>query len=279
VSRAVYSPGTLAEVFDRLRDEPDSRIMAGGTDLLVRLRRSPDDERPLVCLERVAELAEITQDDGWLRLGAAASLARVAGHPLVARAAPVLAKAIGELGSPLIRNMGTLGGNVATASPAGDSLPPLYVHEALVELASARGRRRLPVSGFILGPARTALEPGEIIAAVLIPRAEPFDVPHFEKVGRRNALAIAVLSLAALVRLNPKGRVAEARLAVGSAAPTVVRCPRAEKALIGEKLTLASLRRAAALVREDVAPIDDVRATADYRRQVAGNLLLRLAAL
>jgi len=279
MSRPVYSPHTLPELFELLRDNPAARLMAGGTDLLVRLRRTPEDQCPLVCLERVAALDEVREENGFIRLGAAASLAAIARHALVRERLPVLARAIGELGSPLIRNMGTLGGNICTASPAGDTLPALYALDAQVELARASGLRRVPLAACILGPGRTILQPGELVSAALIPPQPAFDVSHFEKVGRRSALAVAVVSLAALVRFGPLGRVAEARLALGSVGPTVVRARRAENALAGGKLTLATLRRAAALVREEVAPIDDIRAGADYRREVAGNLLLRLAAL
>jgi xanthine dehydrogenase FAD-binding subunit len=279
MSRPVFSPETLPELFDLLRAMPQARLMAGGTDLLVRLRHAPDDQNPLACLERIAGLGVIEEENGFIRLGAAASLAAIARHGLVRRRLPVLARAISELGSPPVRNMGTIGGNICTASPAGDTLPPLYALDALVELAGAAGARRLPLADFIRAPGKTALQPGELVTAALIPAQPAFDVNHFEKVGRRSALAVAVVSLAALVRFGSAGRVAGARIALGSVGPTVLRAGRAENALIGGKLTLAALRRAAALVREEVEPIDDIRASADYRREVAGNLLLRLAGL
>ncbi len=150
---------------------------------------------------------------------------------------------------------------------------------AEVELASASGARRLALADFLLGPGRTALAPGEALIAVHVPVPGVDVRQHFEKVGRREALAVAVVSLAALVRLGHGGIIAEARLAWGSVGPTVWRCPEAEAALIGRRLSLTALSEAAALVRARVRPIDDVRASADYRREVAGNLLLRLAEL
>ena len=191
----------------------------------------------------------------------------------------MLAQALSVLGSPPVRNMGTLGGNLCTASPAGDCLPPLLALGAEVELASASGARRLALAEFLLGPGRTALAPGEALIAVHVPVPGADVRQHFEKVGRREALAVAVVSLAALVRLGHGGKIAEARLAWGSVGPTVWRCPEAEAALVGRKLSLNALSEAAALVRARVRPIDDVRASADYRREVAGNLLLRLAEL
>lgn len=278
----VTFPTSLAELFASLA-EPGARVLAGGTDLLVRLRSGRDASPALVSLERVPELRGIGLADGpagqTLRLGAASTLTEVLEHPLVRELLPVLARALAVLGSPPIRNMGTLGGNLCTASPAGDCLPPLAALGAELELASARGLRRLPLEAFLLGPGRTALVPDEVLAAVCVPLPEPGTLQHFEKVGRRNALAIAVVSLAALLRLDASGRVMDARLAWGSVAPTVWRCPEAEAALAGRRLTLTALGRAAAIVRRRVRPIDDIRASAGYRREVAGNLLLRLAEL
>ncbi len=278
----VLTPRELPELFAALQ-EPDAQPLAGGTDLLVRLRASQKTGRAipkaLVRLDGIAELRGVGQEaDGALRLGAACTHAELLAHPLVRRELPELAAALAELGSPPIRNMGTLGGNVCTASPAGDCLPPLYALGAEVELVSQAGTRRMALAEFITGPGRTELAPGEVLAAVLARPAGGFQVRHFEKVGRRGALAVAVVSLAALLRLE-RGRVAEARLAWGSVGPTIWRCPEAEAALIGRKPTLTALSAAAVLVRENVRPIDDVRASADYRRQVAGNLLLRLALL
>ncbi|MFP5257404.1 MAG: FAD binding domain-containing protein, partial [Acidobacteriota bacterium] len=183
--RRVYRPTTLAELWPLLAD--GARVMAGGTDLIVGRRGLPPVDVAL--LEGMPALAEVSEEEGLLRLGAMASHGALAASGLVRSRLPVLAKALSTLGSPQIRAMGTLGGNIATASPAGDSLPPLYALDAQVELASQGGRRRIPVSEMILGPGRTALLPGEIIVAVLVRPPGANTVQHFEKVGRRNALA------------------------------------------------------------------------------------------
>ncbi len=279
----VLTPRELPELFAALAATPGARLLAGGTDLLVRLRsaqgRGEAAPEALLRLDGIAALRGVERlVDGGLRLGAACTHAELLAHPLLRAELPELASALSHLGSPPIRNMGTLGGNICTASPAGDTLPPLMTLGAEVELASASGARRMALGDFITGPGRTRLEPGEVLAAVLVPPVQGFQVRHFEKVGRRSALAVAVVSLAALLRLE-RGRVAEARLAWGSVGPTVWRCPQAEAALAGQRLTLSALGRAAASVREHIQPIDDVRASAEYRRQVAGNLLLRLAVL
>jgi len=278
----VLTPRELPELFAALQT-PGAQLLAGGTDLLVRLRTAQGRGEPgpaaLVRLDAIASLRGVEPaPHGELRLGAACTHAELLAHPLVRTELPELASALSNLGSPPIRNMGTLGGNICTASPAGDTLPPLMALGAEVELASASGARRMALCDFITGPGRTRLAPGEVLAAVLVPPMRGFQVRRFEKVGRRSALAVAVVSLAALLRLE-RGRVAEARLAWGSVGPTVWRCPAAEAALVGRCLTLSTLGGVAAIVRENIRPIDDVRASADYRRQVAGNLLLRLAAL
>ena len=281
----VLHPRDLPELFAALAT-PCAQMLAGGTDLLVRLRaaQAKGDHGPgtLVRLDGIDALRGVERTPGGcLRLGAACTHTELLAHPLLRAELPELAAALAELGSPPIRNMGTLGGNICTASPAGDTLPPLMALGAEVELASAAGTRRMALADFITGPGRTRLEPGEVLAAALVPPRPDFQVRHFEKVGRRSALAVAVVSLAALLRLEGGrvSRVAEARLAWGSVGPTVWRCPEAEAALVGQRLTLSSLGRAAAIVRAQVQPIDDLRASAEYRRQVAGNLLLRLAVL
>jgi xanthine dehydrogenase FAD-binding subunit len=270
----VWHPTCLGDLWPLLAG--GATVMAGGTDLLVRRRGgAPFD---VACLGGIASLGDIREEDGWVRLGAGATHATLLGHPLVRDRLPGLAGALASLGSPPIRNMGTLGGNIVTASPAGDTLPPLYALDAVVELASGQGVRRLPLEELLVGPGRTALAPGEIVAAVLVRPPDAGSMQYFEKVGRRNALAIAVVSLAAVIATNRQGQVTEARIALGSVGPTVLRCPKAEAALVGRSLDREALAAAGALVREEITPIDDLRATAAYRRQVAGNLLLRLAA-
>lgn len=274
MSTDVRCPHSLAELWPLLGD--GAVVMAGGTDLLAH-RRAPLPTL-VACLEGIESLRGVAEEDGLLRLGACETHAGLLRHPLVAERLPVLARALAMLGSPLVRNMGTLGGNIVTASPAGDTLPPLFALDATVELASRQGSRRVPLAGFIQGPGRTALGPGEIVSAVLVRIPEAGGLQHFEKVGRRKALAIAVVSLAAVLRLDKVGMVEKACLALGSVGPTVVRCPRAEAFLTGRRLERETLLAAGGLLREEIAPIDDLRASAAYRRAVAGNLVLRLTA-
>ncbi|MDR3557690.1 MAG: xanthine dehydrogenase family protein subunit M [Syntrophobacteraceae bacterium] len=274
--RDVLLPGSIEELWSYMDDRPGASMFAGGTDLLVKMYNGMVDYEALICLERIEELKEVREHEGSIRIGACATHSQLIGEPLVRKWLPALWKAVREIGSPPVRNMGTIGGNICTASPAADTLPPLYAMKAEVELLSRQGARRAPIAEFIRGPGATGLQKAEILSAVWVTKPARFNLHHFEKVGLRSALACSVVSLAALVRLTPGGVVEEASLAWGSVAPTVFTCQEAERALAGRPMCGASLSEAADIVRRFVSPISDVRADGDYRRLVAGNLLLRL---
>jgi CO/xanthine dehydrogenase FAD-binding subunit len=213
--------------------------------------------------------------DGGVTIGAAVSYRELASGPL-ASLLPALAEASRTVGSPQIRNAGTLGGNLGTCSPAGDGLPVLAAFDATVELASAAGRRSLPVSQFMVGPKRTVLQPGELIVSVSLPHVEGWQ--GYAKVGVRNAMVIAVAS-ACVVLDRPTRRAA---IALGSVGPTILRCPDAE-AVLTDRLdwdTLAAdagtLDACAAAAAAQSRPITDHRSTAEYRRHAVGVLVRRL---
>lgn len=280
---AVYSPATLREALHLLADGGDGlRVLAGGTDAMVRFKDGAWQPRAWVNLLRLKpELAYIraagpTGDS--LEVGALTSFTDLLTSPLIAEGAPLLAQAARTVGGPQIRNMGTIGGNLGTASPAGDSLPALYALGARVILTSLHGDREVPIEEFILGPGRTALAPGELIAAVRFPAQSRTELCTFEKLGLRAAHAISIASVA--LRLAPFGNGEPgyrlAHVALGALAPTVVRVPAAEAALVGRHaITPAIAADAAAACRAAARPITDVRAGAEYRRAMAGNLLLR----
>jgi xanthine dehydrogenase FAD-binding subunit len=274
--KKVLLPRSLSDLWAMMRDLPDASVYAGGTDLLVKLRSGSIPPKNLICLERIQALKGIVDHGDRMVILACTSLSQLLQDSAISRQVPVLAKAVASLGSPLIRNMGTIGGNVCTASPAGDTLAPLYALNARVELSSEAGIRSLPIDRFILGPGRTILETGEILSAIHVEKPHPEAVQHFEKVGRRNALACSLASMAAILRLSDNGIVMTASLAWGSVGPTVITCSEAAANLIGQPLSLDRLTEAAAIVQKAVCPITDIRATAEYRRAVAGNLLIRL---
>ncbi|BBO91340.1 FAD binding domain-containing protein [Desulfosarcina ovata] len=274
--RPVFLPESLEALWQLLAAHPEARVFSGGTDLLVWLRSKKINPRALVCLDRIDALRGIVEHPKEVWIGAGTTHEALLEAPAIARFFPVLAQALKTLGSPHIRRMGTLGGNIVTASPAGDTLPPLVVLGAQVVLASGNGTRRLALDAFIHGPGKTALVPGEIVSGIVIPKPEEGLLQHFEKVGLRKAMACAVASLAALLAISPDGRIEKARFAWGSVGPGVLRFPDIEASLAGRPFSRESLDAVIPAVRERVAPIDDVRASAEYRRRVAGNLMLRL---
>lgn len=274
--RLVLSPSSLEELFSQLERHPQAMVMAGGTDLLVRLRHEPSSaDRPLLLLEGVPELRGVRAKGAGLSIGAATPLARIVDDPLPALRAPLLLQAVRTIGGPAIRNMATLGGNIGTASPAGDSLPALHLLGVELELASREGSRTVPLAEFVAGPGRTGLQRNEIICRILIPATGDHGHHCFHKVGLRRSLAVAVVSFCGMLSLSGDGRVEQARFAWGSVAPTVVRLPELEEYLTNAPLDRDTIARSAELVREGISPMDDLRATAEYRRSVAANLLVR----
>jgi CO/xanthine dehydrogenase FAD-binding subunit len=275
--KEVFLPRTLDEVWEILAKEPQVAVYAGGSDLLVKIRASALNPPCLMCLERVAELQGVRDDGKEIFIAAATTHSRLLEEPHVREHFPVLTKALSVLGSPPVRHMGTIGGNIVTASPAGDSLPPLYALDADVMIQSAEGQSRFALKEFILGPGTVDLHPGEILGGVVIRKQLRFNVHHYEKVGRRKAQACAIASMAALLDVSEDGTIRDARLAWGSVGPTVVVAPDVERRLIGAPLSVDTLKEVSHLVESAVSPIDDIRASADYRRAVAGAMLLRLS--
>jgi len=273
----VFLPKTFDELWEILSKEPEAAMYAGGTDLLVKIRSAAITPSSLVCLERIAELKGVRDHGQEVFIAAATPHSEVVEDKLIRSEFPVLASAVSVLGSPPVRHMGTIGGNIVTASPAGDTLPALHILQAEVELASASDRRRVRIGDFITGPGSVALCRGEILTGVWLQKSPSWSVHHYEKVGRRKAQACAVASLAAVLQVSESNRIDRVRLAWGSVGPTVVTSDRVEAELTGETLSLDTLRNAAHLVESVVSPIDDVRASAEYRRVVAGRLLLRLS--
>jgi xanthine dehydrogenase FAD-binding subunit len=276
---SVYSPATLREALRLLAEGGEAaRPLAGGTDAMVRLKDGSWQPRLWINLLRLRpDLSYIRMSGDSVEVGALTSFASLLASPIIQSCAPLLAKAVRTIGGPAVRNMGTLGGNIGTASPAGDSLPALYALDARVRLASLRGERDVPIAAFITGPGRTAIQPGELICAVQFATQSRDELCAYEKLGLRSAHAIAVASVA--LRLAPtfgdRGH-RLARVALGAVAPTVVRVPEAEAALLQAcPMCWDVVSYAVAAARAAAEPITDVRASAEYRRAMAGNLLLR----
>ncbi len=274
-------PTTLDEALAARAAHPEALPLAGGTDLMVEMnfgRRRPE---RIMALTRLRELEVLERDGDDLLVGAGVTHTRLVAELGVD--APGLAIAARTVGSPQIRNRGTIGGNLATASPAGDALPPLVAAGARVELASERGTRTLPIGEFLTGVKRTAMAPDELITAVRLPLAR--GPQQFAKVGPRNAMVIAVCSFSVDVDRGARS----VGTAIGSAAPTVIRAGEAEEFLAGAleeagawdrpgPLPAALLERFGTLVGAAARPIDDVRGSADYRRHALAVLARRTLA-
>jgi carbon-monoxide dehydrogenase medium subunit len=267
-----HRPRSLGEALDLKAAVPGARVVAGGTDLMVRLRSGELAPGALISLRSIPELAGV-REDGAVSIGAATTFTDLIADPTVARGWPVLVEAAGRVGSRQIRNVGTVGGNLANASPCADSAPPLLVHEARVRLESVRGRRELPLHELFAGPGATALAADEILTAVILPPPVPGARAAFLKKGRVK-MDLAVASVAVLLVMEGE-LCRKARISAGSVGPTPLRLPEAEAALEGATLTPERVAEAAGIARRGVAPITDVRSTADYRRQVIGVFVKR----
>jgi CO/xanthine dehydrogenase FAD-binding subunit len=270
----VLAPETWEDALALKAAQPDAVPIAGGTDLMVELNFDRTRPRAILDLTRVPELRAWHADNGRLRIGAGVTYARLIDE--LGDRLPGLAIASRTIGSPQIRNRGTVGGNLGTASPAGDGLPPLYVSDADVELASTTGIRHVPVTEFITGPKQTSAREDELIAAFHLPAAT--GPQQFAKIGTRNAMVIAVCSLS--LAIWPERRAVCA--CIGSAGPTPLRATGAEAFGAGEldwdgraELGEAALARFGELVADAAQPIDDVRGSAEYRRHALGVLARR----
>ena len=242
------------------------RPFAGGTDLMVLFEAGKLRHKRFVSIWGLRELKGIEVTAESVTLGGLTTYTEVQRHPLLRAEFPLLAQAAGETGGIATQNRGTLGGNIVNASPAADSPPALLVYDAELELISAGGSRWIPYRTFHTGYKQMDLRADELVSRIRLPRGREGWVQYYRKVGTRRAQAISKVCFAAAARVEG-GRVAEARVAMGSVAPTVVRCYRTEEALVRDP---GSARAALA---GEIAPIDDIRSSADYRSRVAANLL------
>ena len=267
-------PGSWEEALEAKTSHPEALPLWGGTDVMVDINFGRARPEAILDLTRVAELTRWDRDNGMLRVGAGVTYTRAIEE--LGDQLPGLAIASRTVGSPQIRNRGTIGGNLGSSSPAGDALPPLYASHAAVEVASTRGERRIPIEDFIIGPKRNVLEPDELIAAVHLPAARGGQ--QFAKIGTRNAMVIAVCSFA--LALDDDTRTVGT--CIGSAAPTPRRAHEAEQFIAQEldwdgrrPIADDALTHFGELVAQAASPIDDQRGSAAYRRHALSVLAKR----
>jgi CO/xanthine dehydrogenase FAD-binding subunit len=264
-SLELVRPQSVEEALRSLAEDPSLVPIAGCTDVFVGLNAGTFTATRFLDLWPLEELREIGIRNGAISIGALATHAMIQESTAVTTRIPILAASCREIGGMQIQNRGTLGGNVANGSPAGDTLPVLAVAEAVVVLRSSTAERRVPFTSFFTGYRKTVRRPDELIVAFELPPVD--DVQWFRKVGTRAAQAISKVVMAVVGGERP-------RVAVGSVGPTVIRCPMTEAVLASG----GTFDEASRILESEVQPIDDLRSTASYRRRVCGNLLRRFGA-
>jgi CO/xanthine dehydrogenase FAD-binding subunit len=267
------TPVSLADALTLLNTEPGVwKPFAGGTDLMVLLEAGKLGHHHYVNIWGLQELRGIEATDTHVTLGALTTYTEVQSNPMMRREFPMLCQAASETGGLAIQNRGTLGGNIVNASPAADSPPALLAYDAEIELVSARGSRWLPYQGFHTGYKQMHIDSDELLARIRLPRNTAGLTHYYRKVGTRKAQAICKVCFAAVGKTD-QGKIVDTRIVVGSVAPIVVRCVKAEETLRGREPDQETIDTARATMLREISPIDDIRSTAKYRLQVAKNLL------
>ncbi len=273
------APATVADAVRLIQADPDARLFAGGTDLLVQYRMGVHRPSAFIDLKRIPELVGIAVDARGLRLGAATAAAVITEHREVSRLWPGLVEAVHLVGSTQIQGRGTIGGNLCNGSPAADTTAPLIVNRARCVIVGPEGERIVNAEDFVIAPGATVLQRGEMLVAVLIPRPAGRTADAYLRLIPRSEMDIAVAGAAVSVTLDAAGVCTAARVAIAAVAPRPLLVPDAAQALIGSTLDDESLRRAAAAASAAATPIDDKRGTVAYRRQVVGVLTRRAASM
>ncbi len=271
---------SIEQALEILKDNgPSARIIAGGTDMIIELdRKIRPNVDTLIDITRVPELDEISRDSsGIIRLGPLVTHNQCVASDVLRDHALPLAQACWEVGAPQIRNRSTIAGNLITASPANDTITPLVALGGVVTLSSTTGKRKVNLSDFYLGVRKTVMRSDEIMTAIEFPSLLSDEIGIFQKLGLRRAQAIAVVNVCAILQLDQGNKIVcrEARIALGSIAPTIIRMDNAEKVLRGHELNAETIEQAALLSSKAVTPIDDLRSSADYRRNMVKVLTRR----
>jgi len=270
----LVAPESLQDAVALLAREPGAWLpIAGGTDVMVLYGAGKLPTHKLVSVRSLPELRGIEEIPGEIVIGAGCTYTDIREHPAIAREFWMLASAASWTGGVANQNRGTLGGNIANASPAADSLPALLVYDAELMLTSVRGDRRVAYRDFHSGYKKTAMAADELIRAIRLPRKFSGYFSFARKIGTRQAQAIAKVSIAGLGRVTD-GVIADVRIAVGSVAPIPVRLKKLEGALMGKRVEVVKAREVRSLVGTDISPIEDIRSTVDYRAAVAANLVV-----
>jgi carbon-monoxide dehydrogenase medium subunit len=269
------APATLDDALGIKKERgAEARVIAGGTDLILRMRDKVFSPSVLIDLRRLS-LDGIALSDNEMRLGAFVSLSQVLESAEIEKLFPALAAGCREFAGPPIRNRATLGGNIVNASPAADLVPPLIAYDANIVLSSSGGERVLPLVEFFVGPGESVIEPDEILTEIRLPLMPASSAATFIKLGQRRSMAISQVNLTTRLSIDESGAVSEARIVLGSVAPVPMRAIAAEQVLLGQELSDEMICAAAQKAREEVTPISDVRASHSYRLEMTEVLVRR----
>lgn len=269
------APQTLEEALETLGKQSEgTQIIAGGTDLIPRMRSRMVAPRLLVDLRKLS-LNGIEIKGDWICIGARATHSDILESEMLAKRCPALVEAAETIAGPPIRNRGTVGGNLINASPAADMAPPLLAYDAIVVLTKANAEREVPLAEFFTRPGQTVLAPDEILTEIRIPAVPPHTASKFIKLGKRKAMAIAVVSVATRLTLDEAGNISQARIALGSVAPIPMRARMAEAALEGMAPSVELFAKSGQAASTESSPISDIRATGDYRKKMVAVLTRR----
>jgi CO/xanthine dehydrogenase FAD-binding subunit len=259
----------LDEALRLLSRKEDVKVLAGGTDLVVDMKIGRYRPKTVIDISGIKDLRYIVDEGDKVRIGALTRMQDIVESPVIREKLPVLAEAVSMLGSWQIRNMATVGGNLCNASPAADSAPPLLVHEARIKLASIEGTREIPITEFFVGPRKTAMRPHELLQEVIVPYDADFAKSYsYVKLGRRNAFTLSVVAVATVLKVRD-GVFEDVRIALNAVAPTPVRARSVESFLKGREVGSEAIEKASELVLNDISPISDVRASAEYRKHAS----------
>ena len=269
-------PHSVDEALSLLKSESDATVFAGATDLIPQLRGGRAEPRLLVDLKKIPGLINLSLSTETWKIGAATPVVRINKNVKLTNEFPGLSEASGLIGSDQIQTRASLGGNLCTASPGADTIPSLMVNDALVVIASNKGSRTIPVKDVVTGPGSISLGPDEFIIEFLLQQPPPRTSDAYERFIPRTEMDIAVVDAAARISLDERGHCLESRVAIGAAAPTVIRVPAAERILQGEKINEEILAEVMKEASKACNPINDKRGTIEYRRQVAGVLAKRV---
>ncbi len=273
----MLSPRSLKECLYILENEKANlRLLAGGTDAVVRMKEGKWRPDCWVSLKQVEELRFITIQKDEIQIGPLTTHSEIIASPLLQAHADVLVQACQEIGAAQMQNMGTIGGNIATASPAGDTIPALYALGAVIELTSLSGKREMNVEDFFIGPGKTAANPNEIITKIAFNVRDKNDIGIFQKLGPRKAQSISIVNVAVTLSMKEgTNQCTGGRIAFGSVGPTAIRARKCEAMLTLGALTNEMIANIGKVAWKEVMPISDIRASASYRRDMASALLER----